>query len=56
MIILQFIYQQLSPAKLCGFLFKTYKANLRKAFFIQLANKKQALATKACTLKSKCTL
>lgn len=53
MIIFQFIYQQLSPAKFCGFLFKSYKANFKKALLTKFLQRKHAKISKKCALKSK---
>lgn len=53
MIILQFIYQQFTPAKLCGFLFKSYNLNTKKALFSKFLKHKRNKALKKCALKSK---
>jgi|UPI000368BB51 hypothetical protein len=53
MIILQFIVQQLSPAKFCGFLLKSSKAKFKKALFSKAVKLKKKKIAKSCAIKSK---
>lgn len=52
MIIIQFILQQLSPAKFCGFLLKTGQAKIKQKFVRKLKQKKCKTSSKCLKMKS----